>query len=292
MADTEPDDGDASGTDTEPAPETEELTTAELREEVEAAYDFENFGPHDMAEMSGDEWEAAFDPDTWITGDELLDRVTNDLARQVADREVFARIERHPNAVLAYADNGYAVVRADGTVQGAGTVLRDVKPTVALCSMDSYEVPEPPEDPVLPTPKDVPESSGSLGNTVMQVIAGVQVLAGVVLLVAWLGITIGVFTPPSGASVRTFNATLLFVVGAGFIGIGLFLFLTVANARLSDRFRAEEYRDRLRAIGIEDGERPDYLAEIEDLDLPPHAGHEVTISGLEVPAVDEADADE
>jgi hypothetical protein len=36
----------------------------------------------------------------------------------------------------------------------------------------------------------------------------------------------------------------------------------VANARLSDKFRAEEYRDRLRAIGLDDGERPEFVPEL------------------------------
>jgi len=40
------------------------------------------------------------------------------------------------------------------------------------------------------------------------------------------------------------------------------LFFTVANARLSDKFRAEEYRDRLRAVGLEDGERPEFVPEL------------------------------
>jgi hypothetical protein len=51
--------------------------------------------------------------------------------------------------------------------------------------------------------------------------------------------------------------------GLGFLTIGLILFTVVANARLSDRFRAEEYRNRLRAIGLESGERPDFVP-IED----------------------------
>lgn len=43
------------------------------------------------------------------------------------------------------------------------------------------------------------------------------------------------------------------------------IFLVVANARLSDRFRAEEYRERLRAGGVDTDERPDFLP-IEDED--------------------------
>jgi membrane protease YdiL (CAAX protease family) len=57
------------------------------------------------------------------------------------------------------------------------------------------------------------------------------------------------------------------VAGVGFALIGLFLFVMVANARLSDKFRAEEFRNRLRAVGLEDDERPDFLDELEG-DLP------------------------
>jgi hypothetical protein len=53
------------------------------------------------------------------------------------------------------------------------------------------------------------------------------------------------------------------VAGVAFIGVSLVLFFTVANARLSDTFRAEEYRDRLRAIGLEDGERPEFVPELD-----------------------------
>jgi hypothetical protein len=47
-------------------------------------------------------------------------------------------------------------------------------------------------------------------------------------------------------------------VGLLFLLVGLFLFAMVANARLSDRFRSEEYRDRLRALR-EAEERPDFV---------------------------------
>jgi hypothetical protein len=50
-------------------------------------------------------------------------------------------------------------------------------------------------------------------------------------------------------------------IGLLFMLAGGTLFFTVANARLSDRFRAEEYRNRLRAVGMEDGERPEWLPE-------------------------------
>jgi hypothetical protein len=224
------------------------LTTEELRAQVEEKYDFENFGPQDMERMSVEEWEAVFDPETWITGDELLERVEADLKTRVLQRDVFARVERlsHPERVVAYSDEGYAVVYPDGSVEGQGTVLRDVKPTVALCSMEEYDAPPMPEGDLLPQPMDVPEGSGEFGNLMIQVVAGAQVLAGLVLV---------------GAALVTDLSVIAGVAGLGFLFIGLLLFFTVANARLSDRFRAEEYRNRLRAVGLEDGERPDFLPE-------------------------------
>lgn len=236
-----------------------------LREQVEAEYDFEDFGPREMAEMSPEEWEAAFDPDTWITGTALLDRVEADLKNQVRNRDVFARVERVDEMLVAYSDSGYAAVYPDGSVEGRGTVLRDVKPTVALCSMDSYEVPEMPEGDLLPEPQEIPDDSTSrLGNTVLQVVAGVHSLAGLVLLGAWLLYVTGVLSAP-GTNTQGLNLVFVVIAGLGFLLVGVFLFTVVANARLSDRFRAEEFRDRLRAVGLEDGERPDFLAEIEEL---------------------------
>jgi len=244
------------------ADETSEDLEA-LREQVEEKYDFDDFGPADMAQMTGDEWEAAFDPESWITGEELLDRVERDLRQRVADRDVFARLERREDRLLAYSDTGYATVYADGSVEGQGTVLRDVKPSVALCSMDSYDPPENPPDGELPEPAEVPEGSGQLGNWMLQAIAGAQVLAGVVLMGAWLLMTVGVVSPPPGATVRSLNVVGMLVAGVLFVAIGVFLFTVVANARLSDRFRAEEYRNRLRAVDLEPGERPDVLPEQE-----------------------------
>ena len=237
-----------------------------LREEVEERYDFDNFGPSDMAQMDAAEWEAAFDPETWITGEELLDRVERDLRNRIARREVFAVLERDPNRVVAYADEGWAVVYPDGSVEGSGTVLRDVKPTVALCSMDSYEPSEPPEAYELPDPSEVEAGTSELGNTMLQVIAGTQVLAGLGLLGVWL-LTDAI--PGSGGLANVVVPALALF----FVGVGLLLFLIVANARLSDRFRAEEYRDRLRAAGIDDAERPDFLppaevSEARELDAP------------------------
>ena len=236
----------------------DEPTPEKLAERVEEKYDFEDFGPREMAEMTPEEWDAAFDEAAWITGTELLDRVEADLRNRIAERDVFAVLERETveagddgaggteEALLAYSDEGWAYVYDDGTVEGSGTVLRDVKPTVALASMDEYEVPDPPEGEALPTPEEIAEGSGDLGNVVMQVVAAIQLLAGVALLVAWIA-----FALPVVAGLAAF----------GFLLFGAFMFLLVANARLSDRFRAAEYRDRLREVGVESGDRPDFLPE-------------------------------
>jgi hypothetical protein len=239
----------ASGSDADAETETDAgESLSALRQQVEEAYDFENFGPTDMERMSVEEWEAVFDPETWLTGEELLDRVEADLKTRVLQRDVFARVERlsTPERVVAYSDEGYAVVYADGSVEGEGTVLRDVKPTVALCSMEEYDAPPMPDGDLLPQPMDVPEGSGEFGNLMVQIIAGAQVLVGIVLL---------------GAALLTELSVITAVAGLGFLFIGLLLFFVVANARLSDRFRAEEYRNRLRAVGLEDGERPEFLPE-------------------------------
>ena len=229
--------------------EQEDLSTEELREQVEQKYDFENFGPREMDEMSAEEWEAAFDPDTWVTGPELLDRVEADLKQRVLDRDVFARIERHEKYLLAYSDTGFAVVYPDGSVQGEGTVLRDVKPTIALCSMDDYDVPDVPEGEILPDPQDIPDGGSELGNWMLQIVAFAQVLAGIGLL---------------GAGIFFNRGIIAIVAGLFFLVIAIGLFFTVANARLSDRFRAEEFRERLRAMNVDSGERPDFLPVDED----------------------------
>ncbi|MFC6787661.1 DUF7319 domain-containing protein [Halobaculum halobium] len=219
-----------------------------LRAEVEEKYDFENFGPADMAEMTAAEWDAAFDPDSWITGRDLLDRVERDLRNQIASREVFAVLDRRndPPSVVAYSDEGWAIVYEDGSVEGEGTVLRDVKPTVALCSMDSYEVRDPPEEYELPTPEEVEGGTGEFGNLMIQAVATMQILGGMGLFVAWLFLGVETIVAP--------------VMGGFFVLVGVLLFGLVANARLSDRFRAEEYRDRLRAAGITDsGEQAEFV---------------------------------
>jgi hypothetical protein len=250
-----------SGSESEDAAEGEregeqerERELEALRREVEEKYDFDNFGPSDMAKMTAEEWEAVFDPESWIVGPELLDRVEKDLLNRIAVRDVFAVIERYTSGgeprLVAYSDEGYAIVYPDGSVEGEGTVLRDVTPTVALCSMDDYEVEEPPADVGLPAPDDVPEGTGEFGNWMLQVVAFVQVLGGLALLVAWLATDLNTIVAPAAA---------LF-----FLLIGFFLFLVVANARLSDRFRSEEYRARLRAVGLEDGERPDFLPPLDE----------------------------
>ena len=246
--------GSRSQSQSQPEAEAEELTTEELRRQVEEKYDFENFGPAQMAEMSAEEWDAAFDPDTWITGFELLDRVEADVKHRILTRDVFARVERigDPDRLVAYSDEGYAVVHPDGSVEGSGTVLRDVKPLVALCSMEEYDAPDMPEGDLLPAPMEVPEGSGERGNLAVQVIAGAQLLAGVTLLGVWLLSVLRVGGLDAGSPV-------VLVAGLGFLVIGVTLFVVVANARLSDKFRAEEYRNRLRAIGYESDERPEWL---------------------------------
>ena len=235
--------GSDDGEDERDAEEGDQSIAA-LREQVEQKYDFDDFGPEDMEQMTAEEWEAAFDPDSWVTGPELLDRVEADLKQRVIDRDVFARIERHEEYILAYSDAGFAVVYPDGSIAGEGTVLRDTKPTVALASMESYDVPDVPEGEVLPTPAEVPEGGSELGNQMLQVVAFAQALAGLALVGAFIF---------AGATV------IALVAGLFFLAIAFVLFFTVANARLSDRFRAEEFRDRLRAMNVGEGERPDYL---------------------------------
>ena len=209
---------------------------AALRAAVEERYDFDRFGPAEMAEMDLSEWEAAFDPENWVTGKALLDRVEQELSARVAMREIFGVIDRHadPDRVLAYSDEGYAVVRPDGSVEGTGTIVRDVEPSVALCSMPEYEVLEVP-DHDLPQPEDVTEGSGALGTMMLQIVAGIHLLVGLVLIGAWV-------------LLATVSSIIAPVAGLGFLFVGGFLLLIIANARLSDRFRAEQYRNRLRAL--------------------------------------------
>ncbi|MEF8780973.1 MAG: hypothetical protein V5A46_09875 [Haloferacaceae archaeon] len=251
---TGPTDGEAADPDIEA-----------LRAEVERKYDFDEFGPADMAKMTAEEWEAAFDDDSWVTGTELLDRIEAELQNRIARREVFAILERvgegEGERVLAYSDEGYAVVYADGSLEGEGTVYRDVKPTLVLCSMPEFEVAEPPENYGLPSPDEVPEGTGELGNTVLQVVAVAQLLAGIALLGAYLLVD----------GLSTIVAPL---AGVAFLLAGLFLLLVVANARLSDRFRTEEFRNRLRAIQYEDGERPPFVPEMPAEQSPADDGTE------------------
>ncbi|RJT06722.1 hypothetical protein [Halococcus sp. IIIV-5B] len=243
MADSRPPSADGAD-DPDEADVRAADTDEEFRQEVAERYDFDSFGPSDMARMSEAEWEAAFDAETWITGEGLLRRVEADLRSRIADRDVFARLERVDDGLLAYSDEGYAVVHPDGSVEGRGTVLRDVKPTVALCSMHDYDIPTPPPDgELLPDPDDVPEGTGELGNRMLQVVAAAQFLTGVGLVLAWVVVPVETIFAP--------------VAGIIFVGLSLLLFLQVANARLSDRFRSEEYRNRLRAIGSDD--RPEFL---------------------------------
>jgi hypothetical protein len=252
------DTGTADGPDTEAdASEADDVEgeaddVDALRERVEAEYDFEEFGPEDMAEMSPEEWSAAFDEDSWVTGADLLDRVEADLRSRVATRDVFAVVERTvDDRLVAYSDSSYAVVYPDGSVEGEGTVLQDVKPTVALASMPDYDVPDPPADGGLPAPEEVGGSDGQLGNNVLQVLGLLLGVAGLVLVAAPF------VTDVSGAAI------IAVLVGAVFVGVGAVLLFTVANARLSARYRAEEFRDRLRGAGVEEGERPGFLP-VED----------------------------
>ena len=209
-----------------------------------------------MAEMDADEWEAVFDADSWITGTALLDRVEQELRANVQRREVFAVVERvgdgDDDRVVAYSDEGYVIVRPEGTVKGTGTVLRDVEPMVALCSMESYEVPDVDEDAGLPHPDLVAGGSGDFGNRMLQVVAGATVLSGVAFVLVWLASVVG-------AVDIGFAGAIVLTLGLLFVVVGGFLFLTVANARLSDRMRAEQYRDRLRAVGAGTDERPEFL---------------------------------
>lgn len=235
---------------------TEDLSTEELRARVEEQYDFEDFDAAAMDEMSVEEWEAVFDHDAWLTGPELLDRVEQELRANVERREVFAVVERvgdgEDDRVVAYSDEGYVIVRPDGTVQGTGTVLRDVEPMVALCSMEEYDVPDVDVNAGLPHPDSVQAGSGDFGNRMLQVVAGVTMLSGVAFLLVWLASVVG--------AIRIgFAGAIIVTLGLVFVGVGVFLFLTVANARLSDRMRAEQYRDRLRAVGAGSDERPEFL---------------------------------
>jgi hypothetical protein len=229
----------------------DDRSTEELRARVEEQYDFDDFGPADMERMSAEEWEAVFDPDSWITGTELLDRVEADLKAAVVRRDVFARVERlaDPDRIVAYSDEGYAVVHEDGSVEGSGTVLRDVKPVVALCSMEDYDPDPMPDGDLLPEPMEVPEGSGERGNLMLQIIAGMQGIAGLVLI---------------GGGVLSGFSPILIVAGLGFLLIAFVLFFTVANARLSDKFRAEEYRNRLRAVGVDAEDRPAFMDDLVD----------------------------
>ena len=224
----------------------EDAELDELRAAVEEKYDFDNFGPADMAKMTSEEWEAAFDADSWITGPRLLDRVETDLKHRIASRNVFAVLERDSTGgverLLAYSDEGYAVVSPDGTVEGQGGILRDVEPIVAMCSMEEYDVGEPPEEYELPAPETVAEQTGEFGNLMLQIIAGMQFLGGFALIIAWLITDLDTLVAP--------------LIGGLFVVVGFFLFLLVANARLSDRFRAEQYRNRLRAVELEGVDRP------------------------------------
>lgn len=271
---------------TQPAEPDADRSSDDLREAVEAEYDWENFGPREMREISPEEWDVAFDPDAWITGPALLDRVERDLQRRVAERDVFAVVEREfedgEEVIVAYADEGFAVVYPDGSVEGSGTVLRDVKPTVALCSMPDYEVVDPPEDAGLPDPEAVPEGGGSLGHVLIQSIGIVQLLFGGLLLV--MPFTYDPFVdgcPPipgieahrcvvAGQELVLYplgsSGIIAALAGVAFLVFGLFMLVIVANARLSDRFRAAEFRERLRSSGVGESGGPEFVTGDDEQD--------------------------
>ncbi|WP_312909421.1 DUF7319 domain-containing protein [Natronosalvus caseinilyticus] len=263
---TDASDEPSAGRTTEPSADPaatgdDDQSVEDLRRQVEAKYDFENFSEADMAEISPEEWDVAFDADTWITGDELLERVERELKSRIAYREVFAMLEYAVvdgrRSLVAYSDTDYAIIFPDGTVEGRGTVVRDVKPTVALCSMESYDVEEPPADWHLPEPADLEGEHSELGNWMLQLLAAAQLVIGVVAIGVWL--------------VQGLQSQLVLgIVGFALVVISLVLFLMVANARLSNRFRTEAYESRLRTIGS--GDRPSFLPiddEAFERDAPP-----------------------
>lgn len=228
--------------------------TGPTLEEVEERFDFESFGPADLAEMTPEEWDVAFDPDSWITGHRLLERVETDLRRRIAERDVFAVVEwtrsGGEECLLAYSDEGYALVRPNGSVEGFGTVLNDVKPSVALCSMPEYEPEEaPPGLGELPDPAEVEQARGRLGNLMLQAISFAMAVCGLILLAAWLAYDLPLFAA---------------VIALGFLVVAALLVFLVINARLSSRYRAEDYRERLRAAGVGSDDRPSFLPDADE----------------------------
>jgi len=96
----------------------------------------------------------------------------------------------------------------------------------------------------------------------LQIVAGVMSLAGLALLVASVysvAASYGASALGGLSSAGGGSLAVMVVIGFVFLGVGLTLFATVANARLSDTFRAEEYRERLRNMGLDDGQRPGFL---------------------------------
>lgn len=245
-------DPDRDGSSPDSGRETESLE--ELRKAVETQYDFDDFTPEDMASMSQGEWAAVFDDDTWITGTELLDRLESDLRSRVAERDLFAVIERPSSErLLAYSDSSYVEVDDEGRVDGDGPIRREVEPIVALCAMEEYEPGDTPVDQPLPNPDDVEAGSGRLGHVLLQLVAGVQILGGLGLLAAPLFVSL----PGRSTVILTTTA------GLGFLVVGVILFVLVANARLSGRFQAQGYQQRLQAAGVGRDSRPDFVP-IED----------------------------
>lgn len=230
-------------------------------DDLEERYDFEEFGPEDFEEMTPEEWSEAFDPDSWVTGSALLERVEAELRDRIERRDVFAVVERITNegeeCLLAYSDEGYALIRPSGEVEGFGTVLRDVKPTVALCSMPEYEV-EPVTDEVgaLPDPAAIDTARSEFGNKMLQFVGFALLVSTIALIGGWLLLDV----PLAGA-----------IIGVIFGIVAVFLLFTVANARLSTRYRAEGYRQRLRSIGLGEGERPSFVP-VDESEIPDESG--------------------
>lgn len=217
--------------------------------------------PGEMGTLSPEEWADRFDTSAWVTGTELIDRVELELQNRIATRDVFAELERPgPDRLLAYSDEGYAIVYDDGSVEGDGTVFRDVKTSVVLAASPEYDVSAPPADWRLPEPSSIRIGGSELGNRMLQVLGAGLLLSGIAMLV---GSAIGV----AGRS-----PIILVFMGFAFLIGGIFLFFVVANARLSTRFRAAEYRNRLEAAKVGDDGRPEFVP--TDLERPPKSDEE------------------
>jgi hypothetical protein len=136
-------------------------------------------------------------------------------------------------------------------------------PVVAVCTKEKFKVTEPPANADLPSPKTVKPGSGGLSRRLLLVVGVIRVIAGVVLLVSPVIVRLG---PGAGA----FTA----VIGLIFVGVGVLLGVLVANARLADRFRAAEYRERLEAAGVGSDQRPAFLPAMDGTEAEDEASSE------------------